>query len=138
MLMPSALTNPMMASAMAAAIRQYSMAVAPDSSARNSVKRRFSMAFPSDFDWRSGAKRGDRGMPEPPQEQRRDHAGRQRRQRGIAQRNGHREPDQAEHDRRRPEQADQDADIDGNALAAPEFRPDREDMAEKGAEPCQH
>jgi hypothetical protein len=43
MLMPRALTSPMMASAMAAAIRQYSMAVAPDSSAKNRLKVHFNI-----------------------------------------------------------------------------------------------
>jgi hypothetical protein len=47
MLMPSALTSPMMASAIAAAIKQYSMAVAPDSSAKNLLKVRFSIRIPS-------------------------------------------------------------------------------------------
>src|SRR5579859_5905929 len=85
-----------------------------------------------------GKQHGERRVLEPPQEQRRNHACRQRRQRGVAEREGEREPDRAEQDRRRPDQTDQDADIDGNALAALEFEPDREDVAEESPEACQH
>ena len=62
----------------------------------------------------------------------------QRRERGIARGEGGGDPEHAKHDRRRPEQPDQHADIDGDALAAFEFQPDREQVAEKGAERRQH
>eukprot|EP01035_Chromulina_nebulosa_P030874 gene30875-41081_t len=74
----------------------------------------------------------------PPQENRRDDAGGQCRERRVARGEGAGEPGQAEHDRGRKEQAEHDADIDGDALAALEVQPDREEVAEKGGEPGDH
>ena len=77
-------------------------------------------------------------MAEPPQEQGRDEGCHQRRERGVSRGEGGSQPDQAEHQGRRPEQADQHADIGGNTFAAVEFEPDREEVAEEGAECGQH
>ena len=62
-------------------------------------------------------------------------AGDQGGERGIAREIGDREPDRAEDQRRRPGEAEQHADIGGDALAALEAEPDRKEMAEKGAQP---
>src|SRR3954454_5070206 len=78
------------------------------------------------------------GLAEPQRGPRGDERGHQGRERGIAGGEGGRQPEQAEHYRRRPEQPEHDADIDGDTLAAFEFEPDREEMAEEGAKSGQH
>ncbi len=75
---------------------------------------------------------------EPPQRDRRHRARHQCRQRRVAGREGGCEPDDAEPDRRRPEQAEQHADIGGDALAALELQPDRKQVSEEGAERGDH
>jgi hypothetical protein len=65
---------------------------------------------------------------------RHDDSRRQRRQRGITEQESHHQPDDGEDQRHLPGQADQHAEIGGDALAALEPEPDREEMTEKGAE----
>ena len=69
-----------------------------------------------------------------PQRDRRQRAGDQRRERRIAGGKGDREPDDAEQQRDRPGQAEQHADIGGDAFAAFEAQPDRKEMADERAE----
>src|SRR5262249_58144525 len=68
-----------------------------------------------------------------PERERRRRAGNERGERGVAGERGHREPDEAEGDRCRPRQRQQEADIGGDALAALEAEPNREQVAEEGA-----
>src|SRR5262249_19600777 len=68
-----------------------------------------------------------------PQRERGRRAGTERGERGVAGERRDREPDQAEGDRRRPRQPQQQTDIGGDALAALETEPNREEVAEKGA-----
>src|SRR5262245_55098195 len=69
-----------------------------------------------------------RPIADEPQRERRCRAGNERGKRGVTGERGDREPDQAEGDRRRPRQAEQQADIGGDALAALEAEPNREEM----------
>ena len=75
------------------------------------------------------------GVADPePQQQRRQQARQQRRKRGIAAEIGDADPDRGKDQRDREFQADEDAEIGRDPLAAPELQPDREEMAEEGAE----
>src|SRR5262249_46052027 len=74
-----------------------------------------------------------RPIADEPQRERRRRAGNERGERGVTGERGDREPDEAEGDRRRPRQRQQEADIGGDALAALETEPNREEMAEEGA-----
>src|SRR5215217_9020819 len=77
---------------------------------------------------------GHAGLAEEPQDNRRRGAGNQGGERGILGGESDPEPDQAEDQRRQGLEADQDADEGGDALAALELEPDREEVAEEGAE----
>src|SRR5262249_4275342 len=72
-----------------------------------------------------------RPIPHEPQRKWRRRAGNERGKRGVARERGDDEPDEAEGDRHRPCQRQQEADIGGNALAALEAEPKREEVAEK-------
>ena len=72
------------------------------------------------------------------EQRRRQRACHQRRARRVAGPPRHHQPDQAEGDRARPEQAEQHADIGRDALAALEAEPDRKQVAEKRAECGDH
>ena len=61
-------------------------------------------------------------------------AGDERRERRVTAKRRDHEPDRAEDDRRGPGEAEQDADIGRNALAAAKAQPDRKQVAEKSAD----
>ena len=71
-------------------------------------------------------------LPGEEEKQRHGHGADQGRRRGEAGREGDAEPDGGEAERTRPPQADEAAEIGGDALAAPEPQPDRIDVAEEG------
>src|SRR5262249_45289032 len=68
------------------------------------------------------------------EQERRCGARSKRSDRGVTCEPGDREPDDAERDRNRPGESDQDANVGGDALATPEFKPDRIEMPKESSE----